>query len=299
MSSTARSAVSLVVVLLVHASLARAQTAPAPPPPDPADALAPKPDAARAYPVAARFAPGEQAAVEIQAVSPTNTPFTGPVELTVFHLNDQVYRATSDPITLRPDATLTTSFKWMPPPTDFTGYLAVMSVGGRVIGSTGIDVSSTALGYPRYGYLSNFSPNQTPEVINPIVQRLARDYHLNVFQFYDWFWRHEKLIERDQANLLPTWEDLFGRTHSVQVLSDLISSVHGYNALALAYVMIYAARENYAELWPIKPSWGLFTQPNAVSQLSLDFSTQKPGERLFLFDPSNPDWQALDELRIR
>src|SRR5256885_9845285 len=62
--------------------------------------------------------------------------------LTVFHLNDPVYRATSDPITLRPDAILTTSFKWMPPPTDFTGYLAVMSVGGRVIGSTGIDISS-------------------------------------------------------------------------------------------------------------------------------------------------------------
>jgi hypothetical protein len=290
-ASPPRPPASLVFALMMYASLARAQTAPTAPS-SPADALAPKPDAARVYPLAARFAPDEEAAVAIQALSPSNTPFTGPVELTVFHLNDQVYHATSDPITLRPDATMTTSFKWMPPPTDFTGYLAVMSVGGRVIGSTGIDVSSTALGYPRYGYLSNFSPNQTPEVLNPIVQRLAQDYHLNVFQFYDWFWRHEKLIERDNANLLPNWEDLFGRTNSVQVLSDLIGSVHSYNALAMAYVMIYAARENYAERWPIKPSWGMFAQPNAVTQLSLDFSAQKPGERLFLFDPSNPDWQA-------
>src|SRR5882762_8224337 len=166
-ASASRPTASLVFALMMYASLARAQTAPTAPS-SPADALAPKPDAARVYPLAARFAPDEEAAVAIQAVSPSNTPLTGPVELTVFHLNDQVYHATSDPITLRPDATTTTSFEWMPPPADFTGYLAVMSVGGRVIGSTGIDVSSTALGYPRYGYLSNFSPDQKPEVLDPI-----------------------------------------------------------------------------------------------------------------------------------
>jgi dextranase len=67
--------------------------------------------------------------------------------------------------------------------------------------------------------------------------------------------------------------------------------VHNYNALAMAYVMIYAAREGYAERWPISPSWGMFQQPNAVGQVSLDFSASSPGTRLFLFDPGNSGWQ--------
>ncbi|MDB6091598.1 MAG: Carbohydrate binding family 6 [Gammaproteobacteria bacterium] len=255
------------------------------------DALAPHPDVARVYPLAARFSPGEQAALQVEALSPTGAPLVGPLELTVFHLQDLVYRATSAPVTLRPDAPTTVEFKWVPPPTDFTGYLAVVSVGGYVIGSTGIDISSTPLGYPRYGYLSNFAPDQTPNVVGPTVQRLAQDYHLNMFQFYDWFWRHEKLIERQDGNILPFWLDLFGRTNTADVIHNLVGAVHSYNALAMAYVMNYAAREGYAQLWPIQPSWGMFAQPQAVAQFSLDFSSVKPGEMLFLFDPANPDWQ--------
>jgi dextranase len=112
-----------------------------------------------------------------------------------------------------------------------------------------------------------------------------------MFQFYDWFWRHEALIQRDNGNVLPSWRDLFGRTNSVDVIQNLIGTVHGYNALAMAYVMIYAAREGYAERWPISPSWGMFTQPNAVGQVFLDFSSSTPGTMLFLFDPANPTWQ--------
>ena len=259
--------------------------------PSSTDALAPQPSAAHVYPLAARFAPGEQAAIAVEALSPTSEPVVGPLELTVFHLQDPVYHASSAPVTLRPDAPATVELRWTPPPTDFAGYLAVVSFHGQVIGSTGIDVSSTPLGYPRYGYLSNFAPSQTPDVTGPIVQRLAQDYHLNLFQFYDWFWRHEKLIERDNGKILPSWSDLFGRTASVDVIRDLIGAVHRYNADALAYVMIYAAREGYAQRWPVSPAWGLFSQPNATAQLSLDFSSVSPATMLFLFDPGNASWQ--------
>ena len=228
----------------------------------------------------------------MEALSPTGAPLVGPLELHLFQLQDEVYRATSDSVTLLPDAPTIVRFTWTAPVSDFTGYLAVISAGGRVIGSTGIDVSSTPLAYPRYGYLSNFAPDQPPAILKPIVTRLAQDYHLNMFQFYDWFWRHEKLIERDNGNLPATWQDLFGRTNSIQVIHDLIDTAHGYNALAMAYVMVYAAREGYGERWPISPSWGMFAQPNATAQLSLDFSALRPGTTLFLFDPANPGWQS-------
>jgi dextranase len=285
-----RVAALVAAVFALPVLVARAQI-PAPLPPSPTDALAPQPDAARVYSLAARFSPGQQAAIGVQALSPTGAQMVGPLELTLFHLQDQVYHAVSDPVTLQPDTPTTVEFRWTSPQTDFTGYLAVVSVSGRVIGSTGIDISSTSLGYPRYGYLSNFAPDQTPSVAGPIVQRLGQDYHLNMFQFYDWFWRHEALIQRDNGNVVPSWRDLFGRTNSVDVIHNLIDTVHGYNALAMAYVMIYAAREGYAERWPISPSWGMFKQPNAVGQVSLDFSASTPGTMLFLFDPGNHGWQ--------
>ena len=281
----------LLAACALPAALADAQIATPPPPPSPINALAARPDAARVYPLAARYSPNQEVTIGVEALSPTGAPLVGPLDLAIFHLQDQVYHATSDPVTLAPGAVTTVQFKWTPPPSDFTGYLAVVSVAGRVIGSTGIDISSTPLAYPRYGYLSNFSADQKADVLTPIVARLSQDYHLNMFQFYDWFWRHEKLIERDNGALPATWQDLFGRTNSVQVIHDLVDTVHRYNALAMAYVMIYAAREGYAERWPIKPSWGMFAQPNQTAQLSFDFSALKAGTLLYLFDPANRDWQ--------
>ncbi len=278
----------LAAALALSASAARAQVAP----PAPPEALTPQPEAARVYPLAARFAPGKEAAIGVEALSPTGEPLVGPVELTVFHLHDEVHRATSETVTLLPDALTTVEFRWTTPPPDFTGYLAVLSAGGQVVGSTGIDVSSTPLGYPRYGYLSQFSPDQAQDVLDATVRRLVQDYHQNMFQFYDWFWRHEKLIERENGNVLPFWQDLFGRTNSVQVIRDLLDAAHRYNALAVAYVMVYAAREGYAERWPIEPSWGMFATPQATEQLVLDFSALAAGATLFLFDPANPGWQA-------
>lgn len=287
-SRAARAFAVLAAALLLAVSGARAQTSATVPP----DALMPQPGAARVYPLAARYPPGSVATIGVEALSPTGVPLTGPIDLTIFHLADEVYHATSQPVTLLPNKPTTVQLKWTAPQADFTGYLAIVSAGGRVIGSTGIDVSSNPLGYPRYGYLSNFSPSQTPAVTGPIMQRLAQDYHLNLFLFYDWFWRHEKLIQRDKGNLTPIWMDLFGRTSSPAVIHNLIDDVHNNNARAMAYAMIYAAREGYAQLWPISPGWGMFSQPHAVAQLALDFSAQKPEEMLFLFDPGNPNWQA-------
>ena len=256
------------------------------------DALAPQPGAARVYPLAARFAPGEEATIRVEALSPTGAPLVGPLELVVFGLENEAHRATSESVTLQPDEPTTLDFSWTTPPTDFTGYLAVVSAGEQVIGSTGIDVSSTSLAYPRYSYVSDFSPDQDADVLDARVRRLAQDYHQNMFQFYDWFWRHEKLIERDDGELVTSWRDLFGRTNSVEVIRDLIAATHRYDALAMAYVMIYAGREGYGERWPIEPAWGMFATPRATDQLLLDFTTLGTGALLFLFDPSNPDWQA-------
>ena len=133
------------VVLALPVLVARAQI-PAPLPLSPNDALAPHPDSARVYSLAARFSPGQQAAIGVQALSPTGAQMVGPLELTLFHLQDQVYHAVSDPVTLQPDTPTTVEFRWTPPQTDFTGYLAVVSVSGRVNG--GLDAFQPAKKLP-------------------------------------------------------------------------------------------------------------------------------------------------------
>jgi hypothetical protein len=68
----------LAAALALPMSAARAQMPP-PVPPSPTDALAPQPDAARVYPLAACFSPGEEAAIGVEALSPTGAPLVRPL----------------------------------------------------------------------------------------------------------------------------------------------------------------------------------------------------------------------------
>jgi len=62
-----------------------------------------------------------------------------------------------------------------------------------------ISVDATAHATPRWrcrsckGFISTFPPGQSRQT--GAVQTLAEDMQLDVLQFYDWEWRHEKLIE--------------------------------------------------------------------------------------------------------
>jgi dextranase len=65
----------------------------------------------------------------------------------------------------------------------------VTADAGKTHVSAGLDVSSRPTVFPRYGFLSVFPEGQTPEASAEIARRLAQDFRINLFQFYDWFWR--------------------------------------------------------------------------------------------------------------
>jgi dextranase len=89
----------------------------------------------------------------------------------------------------------------------------------------------------------------------------------------------------------PVWTDLFGRQISWDAIKGYVDAIHRRSGAALGYVMIYAAREGYAQLWPISPSWGLFSRPQAQDQLHIQFPNDV---FLWFFDPQNPAWQAWE-----
>ena len=67
-----------------------------------------------------------------------------------------------------------------PPPEDFRGYLLTLTLegtGGQALDTAyiGVDVSSSWMKFPRYGYVWNYTQDAEPEAI---IESLSR-YHIN------------------------------------------------------------------------------------------------------------------------
>jgi dextranase len=238
----------------------------------------------------ARYRPGEAAMLTARVQTGEHQQYSGSIDLAVYHLDSVVHTERRE-VQVGAGATSDVTFRWVPPPDDFTGYL-VVAEAGRSAATTAVDVSSTPFRYPRYGYVSQFDPALPPAERDRRVERLSREFLVNAYQLYDWGWRHEKLVETGpDGQAVPVWTDLFGRQNSWSAVTGYVDTMHRHGAAAMAYVMIYAAREGYAERWPISPAWGLFAQPGARDQMHIQFAN---GSFLWLFDPINPGWQAWE-----
>jgi dextranase len=104
---------------------------------------------------------------------------------------------------------------------------------------------------PRYGFLSDFSPNR--EDAATTAAALAR-FHINALQFYDWQYRHHQLLP-PQAQYL----DPLGRTLSLASVRSLLQAAHERGMSALAYLAVYAAGLDF---WREHPSWALYDELN-------------------------------------
>lgn len=238
------------------------------------------------YPDAPRYMPGSVVGLLVDVRDGGGAECAATVRLVVTRHGDVVHEATQS-VAVRPGERA--RLEWRAPSEDLRGYLAEVSVDGAGASSTGIDVSTEPTRYPRYGYVSVFPPGEPAERSQEIIRVLAQQYHLNMFQLYDWFWRHEDFIPGPPGVAAPPeWTDLFGRVHSSQTLRNIVDAIHTQRGLAMGYVALYAAREGYEQLSNVSPAWGIFEDPQATRQVALAFG----GERyLFLFDPSNTAWQ--------
>ena len=85
--------------------------------------------------------------------------------------------------------------------TQYSAYgaqLAVTTKDGVVFLTTAFDVTKTP-GYPiRYGFLSDF--DEKSRGVDD-VETMAK-YHINAVQFYEWSWRHDKIL--DDTTSIPT-----------------------------------------------------------------------------------------------
>ena len=248
----------------------------------------------KAYVDKATYTPGEAATIYVDVDGATGTK-TAHIQIT--HLNETIWE---NDVTFTANGGKTTvPISWTPPTTDHQGYLVSITIDGKQI-VTAIDVSSDVTTYPRYGYSVDFMPGETSAESDAMMKELAQVYHVNIVQYYDWMYRHEKILP-DEGD---EWVDMFGHTLSRQTIQQRIDAGHAYNQKAMAYQMSYMAREGYTENG-VDPKWGLYSSqtnhnidydPSDNSTISgIDqylFPLEgKPAPLLMTFNPLNTDWQ--------
>jgi len=139
------------------------------------------------------------------------------------------------------------------------GYLVELEVkddhGNRARAIAATDVLRSWMDDPRYGFLSDFGPND-----GGIEDRVARTtrFHLNCLQFYDWMYRHYRLLPpREQ------FTDALGRRLSLKTVRRAVDACHRHGVGALAYAAIYAAEP---EFFRRHRKWGLY-RPDGSSYM--------------------------------
>ncbi len=193
------------------------------------------------------YRPGEPAQVTIALENTGDAPFRGRLRLALMHL-DRVVARQEQAVAIEPGVT-SCAFTLTPPSEAPRGYgldATLTDEAGRVVsvGSGALDVLERWSQAPRYGFVADFPPGMDAAEIEARASALCR-YHINAVQFYDWMWRHYRLLP-------PTEEytDALGRTLSLATVRQRIAAVQERGAAALAYGAVYGAEPEFADAHP-------------------------------------------------
>ena len=219
------------------------------------------------YPSQGSFSPGEAITFLVELES--SIPQTITLRILIQRLTDQ-------PTIIEQSLQLafgeqTVQMKWIPPPkpAGFSARLEIICAdnSSALYATTAFDVLLSWTDFPRYGFLTDFSPSRAdPE---SILKKLTR-FHINGLQFYDWQYRHDHL-------LAPTedYVDPLGREMSLASIHKLVDVAHRCGMAAMPYLAIYAAS---ADFWRAHPEWALYDEAGNPIAFGEDF--------LGLMDPS-------------
>lgn len=128
------------------------------------------------------------------------------------------------------------------------GYIAVLTLNAQKH-VTAFDVQDSWLDFPRYGYVSDFTPGKAD--VEEQVQTMAK-YHVNGVQFYDWQYRHDNLLPDTQ-----NYTDAFERPMSLEMVNKWIEECHKHGMMAMPYLAVYAASVDF---WSAHQNWGMFDE---------------------------------------
>ena len=226
----------------------------------------------------------------------TDKAIYSPGDVVVFSLNkklgsDVIIRYSHLGEVLNEENLSGSSWTWITPKTDFKGYLVdlykIVDGKEQIIESIAIDVSSSWIRFPRYGFLSSYG-RMSEKDIRRNIEVLNR-YRINGVQFYDWMYDHHKPLAGSVVNPSQTWLDLMGRENHFSTVNDYISVIHEKGMKAMFYNLCFGALSN-AETDGVKETWYIFKDQNHKEK---DNHHLDPPFRssIYLTNPANGEWQ--------
>ncbi|MGA7732220.1 MAG: glycoside hydrolase family 66 protein [Chloroflexia bacterium] len=192
----------------------------------------------------ATYRPGEAATITVTVDYQGDESLRGLLVLELVHMADTV-RELEQSVELEANSTGDFLFTVTPPTTPLRGYGLDATLYGRdgealAQASGALDVLERWSQAPRYGFLSDFGPDQVTGM-EARCRSLVR-YHLNVVQFYDWMWRHYRLLPPEEE-----FTDALGRNLSLRTVRAGIRGVQAGGGAAMAYGAVYGAEPEYAD----------------------------------------------------
>lgn len=133
--------------------------------------------------------------------------------------------------------------------TAFGGYgIEAVLMDGTLEASTAFDVVDNPGKSLRYGFLSDFAESDGSS--HRDIETL-RKYHINLLQFYDWSFRHDKLVGDSEE-----YHDMMGKAINKNTILNKIRTARQYGMKPMAYGAVYAASK---EFWKMHRDWAFYT----------------------------------------
>lgn len=249
----------------------------------------------------ARYAPGEEAVITASVRNLTEKNADDILlEMNVYHLGEAVY-SQQQSLAIAPGEEKGLSLNWQPPDTDYQGYLICLKLTdskGNYIAqdTTGIDISSDWVKFPRYGYLCDYGEEENTE--EKIAQ--MNRYHINAIEYYDWHALHHEPIPEEVTRQSPgVWEDWSGREIYGETVRNYIQNAQDRNMVSMAYNMIYAGTDSFVKDVSGNPTkaadWQIYFAPEnerGEGMFTFKMGASPSGNgNLFFMNPLNADWQ--------
>lgn len=236
----------------------------------------------------ARFLPGSEAKISVDLGNDGSSSLTGVLVVRVTRLAATVARFTRQ-VTLDGGQARTETFRWVTRNESYRGYGLDVDflVGGQVVSSrsSAIDVSPDSVRFPRYGYYTDFHPDQSQERLNWEVDNLSK-YHINIVQYYDWMWTHDRLIPYENGSPVEEYNDFFGVRKKLGNIRSKIQRGHDRGIDAMAYSLLYG--DSGSTSGPEHIEWASFTGPGKTQPADVRNHIGK----IWVMDVSNEDWQS-------
>lgn len=242
----------------------------------------------------AMYHPGDTVKISLTLKNETGYDIlSGKICLQARHLNHTCGEKLEKEYSLKQNENSNVVLEWCTPEQDYKGYLLEIDVydaKGNVVDTSavGVDVSSSWIKFPRYGYLHDFSAEV--DTVGKIEQ--MNRFHINGIEYYDWHYRHhEPLPSTSTKENLGVWDDWTGRLIYGDTIRSYITCAKEKNMVNMAYDMIYAGTDDFFKENVAANSWKLKHKDSGEEFMFTMGASPSGNGHLYFVNPLNTDWQ--------